>query len=52
MVCDQAKEKIENGIDYNLIKEKLKHNQSILLDENRHKKFVSEFLLEIDKTHI
>jgi hypothetical protein len=52
MVCEQAKDKIENGINYNLIKDKLIHNQSIFLNEETHKKLVSDFLLEIDKTHI
>ena len=52
MACEQAKDKIENGIDYNLIKDKLIHNQSIFLNESMHEKYVNDFLIEIDKTHI
>lgn len=52
LACEEAKDKIENGINYNLIKDKLIHNQSTFLNEETHNKIVSDFLLEIDKTHI
>lgn len=52
MVCEQAKNKIEEGIDYNLIKEKLKYNQSLFLNESIHEKYVNDFLIKIDNVQL
>lgn len=42
----------KEGIDYNLIKEKLEYNQSVFLNEQQHKKTIGNILKQIDNLYV
>jgi len=47
-VLDQVKYVSQQGIDYNIIKEKLIHNQQLFFDKQRNQNILDDFLNQID----
>ena len=51
-LLDQVNVISKEGIDYNLIKEKLEYNQSIFLNKDNHKITIRNILKQIDNLYI
>ena len=47
-ILDQVKYVSQQGIDYNIIKEKLIHNQQLFFDKQRNQNILDDFLNQID----